>query len=204
MSKQLYILDGNTSERVLNLASARGFETSEGKTDDWQMDFAEASGTHQGVLANASRLIESNIRSVLVINGPNLNLLGTREPEIYGTDTMNYVSNRCLAITSRANVKISFQQSNHEGEIVTWIQGAIDTVSAIVINAGAYTHTSIAIHDALKAFNGLVVELHISNPHQREPFRHLSYVTPAADAAAVGLGTEGYDIIVELLCSDDA
>ncbi|MEC7369315.1 MAG: type II 3-dehydroquinate dehydratase [Pseudomonadota bacterium] len=146
-------------------------------------------------------MLDRQTQSTLVINGPNLNLLGRREPDIYGTDTLADITRRCLAIAETSPCTLDFRQSNHEGEIVTWIQeaAAIDT---IVINAGAYTHTSIAIHDALKSYPGLVVELHISNPHQRESFRHHSFITATADATAVGLGTAGYDLVIELMCTE--
>ncbi len=136
---------------------------------------------------------------VRVINGPNLNLLGTREPALYGSDTLQDIAERCVEKAARAGIETVFLQSNHEGEIVEWIQQAINDAQAIVINAGAYTHTSVAIHDALRAFQGYTLELHISNPHQRESFRHTSYVSLAADAVVVGLGATGYDLVIELL-----
>ena len=136
---------------------------------------------------------------VHVINGPNLNLLGTREPEIYGNDTLEDVASRCRQTGEGFGLDVSFLQSNHEGQIVTWIQEAINKVDAIVLNAGAYTHTSIAIHDALRAYTGFVIELHISNPHLRESFRHLSYVSSAANAVIAGLGVQGYERSIEIL-----
>ena len=136
---------------------------------------------------------------VYVINGPNLNLLGTREPEIYGKETLQNIADRCQALGEKDGLDIEFKQSNHEGEIIEWIHDAINTVDAIVINAGAYTHTSVAIHDALRAYSGCKVELHISNPHLRESFRHISFVSPAVDAVVAGLGVAGYDHVVELL-----
>lgn len=135
----------------------------------------------------------------LVINGPNLNLLGTREPEIYGYDTLESIAERCTAIGQQEGVEVEFRQSNYEGQIVEWIQQAINTVDVIVLNAGAYTHTSIAIHDALRAFKGYKVELHISNPHLREKFRHTSYVSPAVDAVVAGLGVSGYEHVIGML-----
>ncbi len=138
--------------------------------------------------------------NVVVINGPNLNLLGTREPEIYGSDTLADIAGRCIKRGAKCGLQVGFKQSNHEGEIVTWIQDAIeDGTNALVINAGAYTHTSIAIHDALRAYNGYTVELHISNPHNREAFRHVSFVSPAADAVIAGLGIKGYELVIEML-----
>ena len=134
-----------------------------------------------------------------VINGPNLNLLGSREPEIYGYDTLDDISKRCQDKGQELGIDISFMQSNHEGEIIDWIHQAIGNIDAIIINPGAFTHTSVAIHDALKAFNGYIVELHISNPHLREEFRHISYVSLATDAVVVGLGVDGYTSVVETL-----
>jgi 3-dehydroquinate dehydratase-2 len=109
---------------------------------------------------------------LLVLNGPNLNLLGTREPEIYGHDTLADVEARCHALLAAmgGSHELVFRQSNHEGELVTWIQQAIGTVDGIMINAGAYTHTSVAIHDALRAYQGQTIELHISNPICASPF----------------------------------
>ncbi len=140
-------------------------------------------------------------QSILVINGPNLNLLGTREPEIYGDDTLADIEARCHALLQKigGGHEVIFRQSNHEGEMVEWIQQAIGTVDGIIINAGAYTHTSVAIHDALRAYQGEKIELHISNPHLRESFRHLSYVAPAADAVVAGLGVAGYEHALEVL-----
>ncbi len=135
----------------------------------------------------------------IVINGPNLNLLGTREPEIYGYDTLDDIARRCQQRGNELGIDLTFMQSNHEGEIIDWIHQAIGKTDAIVINPGAFTHTSVAIHDALKAFSGVIVELHISNPHLRESFRHVSYVSLAADAVVVGLGVDGYTAVVEML-----
>lgn len=136
---------------------------------------------------------------VFIINGPNLNLLGTREPEIYGTETLDDIADRCRTLGSRHGLEIEFLQSNSEGQIVDWIQAAINSAEAIVINAAAYTHTSVAICDALKSYHGYKIELHISNPHLREPFRHVSFVSPAVDAVVAGLGVDGYGHVVELL-----
>ena len=136
---------------------------------------------------------------IFIINGPNLNLLGKREPEIYGYETLENIADRCREVGSNYGLDIDFMQSNYEGEIVGWIQDAINQVDVIIINAGAYTHTSIAIHDALRAFKGYKIELHISNPHLRETFRHNSYVSPAVDAVVAGLGIHGYEQIINLL-----
>lgn len=138
-------------------------------------------------------------KRVFFINGPNLNLLGTREPEIYGYDTLDDIAGRCRELGNRCGLEIEFLQSNHEGQIVDWIQDAIRSAAAIVINAAAYTHTSVAIHDALRAYDGYKVELHISNPHLRESFRHVSFVSTAADAIVAGLGVAGYELVIPLV-----
>ena len=144
---------------------------------------------------------KTNTMKVTVINGPNLNLLGSREPEIYGYDTLDDIAERCIKLGKELNLDVNFVQSNYEGQLVEWVQQAINNVDAIIINAGAYTHTSVAILDALRAFNGYKVELHISNPHARETFRHTSYVSLAADAVVTGLGVDGYELCIEALPS---
>ncbi|MEO0911883.1 MAG: type II 3-dehydroquinate dehydratase [Pseudomonadota bacterium] len=130
--------------------------------------------------------------NVLLLNGPNLNLLGLREPHIYGATTLAEVETLAMAEARACAITLTCRQSNHEGVLVDWVQEARETQDAIVLNAGAYTHTSVALHDALKAFEGRVIELHISNPHKREPFRHVSYIAPAADAVIAGFGVAGY------------
>ena len=138
--------------------------------------------------------------NIYVINGPNINLLGTREPEIYGKDTLNSITKTCNDKASKAGHSLHFMQSNYEGEIVEWIQDAIiQKVDVIIINAAAYTHTSIAIHDSLKSYSGYKVELHISNPHLRESFRHVSFISSTVDAVVAGLGADGYGYVVDLL-----
>lgn len=127
----------------------------------------------------------------LVLNGPNLNLLGTRQPEIYGSDTLTDVKDMCNSALGEAG-DLDFRQSNFEGELVTWIQEARGVCSGILINPAAYSHTSIAILDALNMFEGPVVEVHISDIHQRETFRHFSYVSQRADHIIVGKGVKGY------------
>ncbi len=138
--------------------------------------------------------------NIYVINGPNINLLGTRETEIYGKDTLESITKDCQEQASKDGHDVKFMQSNYEGEIVEWIQNAITKkIDAIVINAAAYTHTSIAIHDALKSYSGYKVELHISNPHLRESFRHVSYISSVVDAVVAGLGPDGYSHVIDLL-----
>ncbi len=132
-------------------------------------------------------------RSVHILNGPNLNLLGTREPEIYGADTLDDIEARCAARAAELGVELTFAQTNSEGGLVDLIQAAHRAEAAIILNAGAYTHTSVALHDALKSRPGAtVVELHLSNPHAREPFRHRSYIAPVATGVIAGFGARGY------------
>ena len=131
-------------------------------------------------------------KTIYILNGPNLNLLGTREPEIYGHENLADVEKLCLAIGKEHGVTIRFLQSNAEHELIDWIHEARDEAQAIVINPAAFTHTSIAILDALTAFKGLVLEVHVSNIHRREEFRHHSYVSGRADGVIAGYGVEGY------------
>jgi 3-dehydroquinate dehydratase II len=132
------------------------------------------------------------MKPILVLNGPNLNLLGERQPEIYGRETLSDVEALCHAAAKDHGLTVTCQQSNREYELIDWIQSARKTASAIVINAGAFTHTSIAILDALSAFDGPVIEVHLSNIHKREGFRHLSYISRRADSVIVGAGSQGY------------
>lgn len=134
--------------------------------------------------------------NLLILNGPNLNLLGQREPEIYGATTLAEIKALCRA-AAPAGVAVDFRQSNHEGELVEWIQQA--THEAMILNAAAYTHSSVAIHDALKSYNGRLVEVHLSNPYKREPFRHTSYVSPLAEAVICGMSARGYTVAIEYL-----
>lgn len=129
---------------------------------------------------------------VFVLNGPNLNLLGKRQPEIYGYETLADVEAACIARGGALGLTVSFHQSNHEGEIVETIHRARDEAAAIVINPAAYTHTSVAIMDALLAFDGPVIEVHLSNVHRREEFRSHSWVSKAATGVICGLGSHGY------------
>ena len=131
-------------------------------------------------------------KTIYILNGPNLNLLGKREPEIYGHENLGDVEKTCLAIGKEAGVAIRFLQSNAEHELIDWIHEARDKAAAIVINPAAFTHTSIAILDALTAFKGPVLEVHISNIHKREEFRHHSFVSGRADGVIAGFGVEGY------------
>jgi 3-dehydroquinate dehydratase-2 len=138
-------------------------------------------------------------RSLLVLNGPNLNLLGTREPETYGSQTLSDIEAICQAAAKSAGFACDFRQSNHEGELVTWIQQARGTADGIVINPAAYSHTSVAIHDALRAVAIPTIEVHLSNIHTREPFRHHSFVSSVAVGVICGLGATGYRLAIEAL-----
>ncbi len=129
---------------------------------------------------------------ILILNGPNLNLLGLREPEIYGRETLADIEARCRDRAERLGVALDFRQSNHEGALVDRIHAAREDADGVILNAGAYTHTSVAILDALRAYDGFVVELHLSNTHRREAFRHHSYVAFRADGQIAGFGWRGY------------
>ena len=129
---------------------------------------------------------------IVILNGPNLNLLGKRQPEIYGYETLADVEARCRNLAGDLALTVDFQQSDAEHEIIRAIHAARETTDGIIINPAAYTHTSVAIMDALKTFEGPIVEVHISNVHQRESFRHHSYVSLAATAVMAGFGTHGY------------
>ena len=141
------------------------------------------------------------MKPVFVLNGPNLNLLGLREPAVYGTATLADVEARCRAHAAGIGMGIEFRQSNHEGQLVEWIHEAREKASGIAINAGAYTHTSVALHDALKAAGLPAVELHLSNVHQREAFRHTSLLAPAVTGVICGFGVESYVLALSALHS---
>lgn len=138
-------------------------------------------------------------KRILVLNGPNLNLLGTREPTVYGSQTLADIEALCRATADNLGFALDFRQSNHEGALVDWIQAAREDADAIVINPAAYSHTSVAIPDALHAFNKPVIEVHLSNIHQREPFRHHSFVSSVATGILCGLGASGYKLAIEAL-----
>ena len=138
-------------------------------------------------------------KSILVINGPNLNLLGTREPEIYGKETLDDIKNKMTAKAQKLGYGVDFRQSNTEGEIVTWIQNARSENCAIAINAGALTHTSVAIMDALLAVNIPTIEVHLSNIFKREEFRHHSYISAAAVGVICGFGGVGYLMAIDAI-----
>ena len=136
---------------------------------------------------------------VFVLNGPNLNMLGQRQPKVYGRATLADVEKLCRARAETLGLAIDFRQSNHEGELVGWIQEARKAAAGIIVNAGAYTHTSVAILDALLTAEKPVIEVHLSNVFRRESFRHHSYVSPAATGVIVGLGPQGYALALEAL-----
>ncbi|MEM8791406.1 MAG: type II 3-dehydroquinate dehydratase [Pseudomonadota bacterium] len=138
---------------------------------------------------------------VHILNGPNLNLLGTREPELYGADTLADIEAACRARAGQLGQQLTFRQSNDEGALVSWVQEARDQADALILNAAAYTHTSVAILDALKMFDGLKIELHLTNPHRREAFRHTSYVSLAADGVIAGFGATGYVLALEAVAA---
>jgi 3-dehydroquinate dehydratase II len=133
-------------------------------------------------------------KTVLILNGPNLNLLGKRQPEIYGTFTLADVEADCRKLAADLGVMVEFKHSNAEHQLIDWIHEAREKTDGIIINAGALTHTSIAIFDALNTFDGPVIEVHISNIHKRESFRHHSYISARADGVIVGCGVEGYQL----------
>jgi 3-dehydroquinate dehydratase-2 len=135
----------------------------------------------------------------LILNGPNLNMLGVRQPEIYGSDTLADIERMCHDEARSLGVEVDFRQSNHEGELVTWIQEARDEKDGIIINAGAYTHTSVALLDALNLADMPIIELHISNIFKRDSFRHHSYISPVATGVICGLGARGYVVAMGAL-----
>ncbi|MDZ4842738.1 MAG: type II 3-dehydroquinate dehydratase [Hyphomicrobium aestuarii] len=138
-------------------------------------------------------------RTIYILNGPNLNLLGVREPAVYGTETLDDVRRRCEARAAARGLEIDFRQSNHEGDLVDWVQEARVKASGVIINAGGYTHTSVAILDALQAVEVPVIEVHLSNIFRRDAFRHHSYMSLAAKGVICGLGARGYELAIDAL-----
>jgi 3-dehydroquinate dehydratase II len=137
------------------------------------------------------------MKTVFILNGPNLNLLGTREPEVYGADTLASIEQKCAAKAKVLGMEIVFRQTNVEGELVNWIHEARGKAAGIIINAGAYTHTSVALHDALKGVALPTIEVHLSNVYKREAFRHHSYISPAAHGVICGFGAQSYELALE-------
>ena len=134
-------------------------------------------------------------KPIYVLNGPNLNLLGTREPEIYGSETLADIE--ASLVKQAGSREIVFRQTNHEGDLVDWIQEASGKAGALILNAGAYTHTSVAMHDALRACEALIIEVHLSNPATRENFRRRNYVASLATGTIAGLGAHGYELALD-------
>jgi 3-dehydroquinate dehydratase-2 len=146
------------------------------------------------------------MKTVFVLNGPNLNLLGTREPQVYGSQTLADVQALCERTCATHGFALDFRQTNAEGTLVDWLHEAgrlqaAGTLAGVVLNAGAYTHTSVALHDAIKGTGITLIELHISNVHAREAFRHHSYISPAAKAVMAGFGVNGYALAIAGLAS---
>ena len=140
-------------------------------------------------------------RPVHILNGPNLNLLGSREPDIYGTSTLADIERMCAERLGEYDLEINFDQSNDEGTLVDMVQAARRTASGLILNAGAYTHTSIALHDALQALEIPAIEVHLSNIFAREPFRHHSYISPTVQGVICGLGPRGYLLAVDAIAT---
>ena len=134
------------------------------------------------------------VARILVLNGPNLNLLGVREPEVYGRTTLDDIARRLCELGRELGVEVELRQTNHEGVMVDWIQEARGSFDAILINPAAFTHTSVAVRDALAVFDGPVIEVHLSNIFAREPWRHHSWISPVADGVICGLGALGYEL----------
>jgi 3-dehydroquinate dehydratase-2 len=137
--------------------------------------------------------------TILILNGPNLNMLGVREPAIYGTDTLADIEAACTERATELELDIDFRQSNHEGQLVDWIQEARTGADGLVINPAGLTHTSVPVHDALKLCDVPVIEVHLSNIHRREPWRHHSYISLAADGIIMGLGPQGYLLALDAM-----
>lgn len=137
------------------------------------------------------------MKPLFVLNGPNLNMLGTREPHIYGTTTLADIKTGCAAAAKAAGLTLEFRQTNIEGELVSWIHEAKDQASVIILNAAAYTHTSVALHDAIKASGVPTIEVHLSNTFAREPFRHHSYISPVASGVICGFGPLSYELAIQ-------
>ncbi len=140
-------------------------------------------------------------KPIFVLSGPNLNLLGLREPHIYGKDTLDDVRHRCEARAASLSHAIDFRQTNHEGVLIDWVQEAREGACGLVINPAGYGHTSVALHDALKALEIPIVECHLSNPAAREAFRHRSYVSPVARGVIAGFGAASYELAIEAVAA---
>lgn len=150
-------------------------------------------------MAGGMRLGMATNPVIAVLNGPNLNLLGTREPHIYGHETLADIDAAALRRGAALGLAVNFRQSNHEGVLIDWIHAAINDAAGLIINPGAYSHTSIALHDALKAFGKPKIEVHLSNIYAREAFRQTSFVSPAVTGVISGLGSEGYLLALDAM-----
>ena len=140
----------------------------------------------------------ATLPTIYVLNGPNLNLLGLREPEIYGTETLDEIAGSLEDRARALKVSVDIRQSNHEGHLIDWLHEAnAEQAKAVILNAGALTHTSVALYDAIKAITVPVIEVHLSNPHAREPFRHKSYIAPVAKGSIAGFGAFGYQLALD-------
>jgi 3-dehydroquinate dehydratase-2 len=140
----------------------------------------------------------ASLPTIYVLNGPNLNLLGTREPEIYGAETLDEIAGALEDQAKELGLGVDVRQSNHEGHLIDWLHEArAEGAKAVILNAGAFTHTSIALHDAVKAIGLPVIEVHLSNPHARDHFRHKSYIAPVARGTIVGFGSLGYKLALD-------
>lgn len=156
-------------------------------------------GAERGNAATGKATDMPGDATVFVLNGPNLNLLGAREPAVYGTTRLDEIATAATAKGAALGLAVDFRQTNHEGVLIDWTQEAIDRAAGIVVNPGAFTHTSIALHDALKAFPGPKIEVHLSNVHARETFRRTSYVSPVVDGVIAGLGPAGYLLALDAM-----
>ena len=162
--------------------------------------FMPGGGAGQGRLRLLGDDMPGDIR-ILILNGPNLNLLGTREPGVYGLQTLSDIEDAVRRRAGELSMAVEFLQSNHEGELIDAIQNACDQANALIVNAGGLTHTSVALADALRAFDGVIVEVHLSNIHAREPFRHHSHVAAVATGSICGFGGHGYILAIEAIHS---
>ncbi|KAF0119307.1 MAG: 3-dehydroquinate dehydratase II [Rhodospirillaceae bacterium] len=144
-------------------------------------------------------MIPTALPVIFILNGPTLNMLGLREPAVYGSETLADIEAACHRRAVLLNLAVDFRQSNHEGDLVTWVQDARAHAAGIILNAGAYTHTSVALHDAIRASERPVIEVHLSNIHARESFRYHSYITPVAAGIIAGFGGQGYVLALEAL-----
>jgi 3-dehydroquinate dehydratase II len=141
------------------------------------------------------------MKPVFILNGPNLNMLGSREPAHYGIDTLASIQKRCERAAEALGLATEFRQTNIEGELIGWVHDAQKQASAIIINGAAYTHTSVALHDALRTADLPIVEVHLSNVYKREPFRHHSYISPVADGVICGFGAQSYELAIEAIAT---